>query len=1286
MRIVRGFFLLLGVVWTLSVSLNAQTASSAVVLGRVLDTSGAVVPGANVTLRSVGTNATRNQVTNTAGQYTFSAVPPGGYILTVAKAGFETATLNDLQLDVNKSYTVDVPLTVGAQSQTVEVSAASAVVELQTTDATIGNVIGSRDLIRLPTQSRDATELLSLQPGAMQSVASNSGDGFSTSGGAVTGSRPDQNVISLDGIDVTHNASFGAAFHPVLPLNVDSVSEFRVGITNPNASFGIAGGAQSSVTSKAGTNELHVTAYWYDQNTAFNANEWENNWAGLSRPHITDNRIGITAGAPIQKDKTFFFFNYEARRFNQGIREERAVPSADLRNGFLSYGGVRYSLKDNDPRGIGISPTVQKLWSLMPQGNDTNFGDGTNILGYFQNVPAKLQDDNASLRLDHNFGSNVHFFGRYQFYRELNPAQGGQLSLLPAATGGSAAFTGQNATFGDGMTAGVDWIIRPSLISSTHVGRIRDRVDISPVTGNQIAQQFNLPGTGSADGPVQLSVGSFSNSNPYNLSLPIDVAGGTRVLDSTSYQLREDLNWTKGKHAFAFGGSFINLPVYARTDTRIQGGSTSISALVIGDQNNLFITDRPATLPSVFQPNWDTLYASALGMVDSTAVTVSRDGQLNPQPVGTQYVENTVQRSYYFYFQDTWRIKPSLTFSYGLAYGWTQPPNEQDGKLMVLLDGAGNRIDATSYLAARQSAALNGQIYNPTVYHMPYKLAGQAHGWSTDWSDVSPRLSLAWNPSASSGFLGKLLGEHKTVIRGGYGIAYDRTLWTSLIFTATGFGQTLTSALPLCNDPVARPGRGCNGASSNPSLSAFRVGIDGPNIPVPAPDTKPPLPYAEGINGLPPDFWDVEMDPNYKNGRNHMFDFSIQRELPKRNIVEVGYVGRLGRRLPTNVALGTGPYMFKDVTTVSGTKGSGQSFATAYDAIARAVQNNTPVPTQSWFEDQLPLGYANSVCPGQELNNTQCIANVQSGNLVGGNLLGFWNHIDRSRTSAGLPAFSNHQQNDLMMHGSLDRSNYNALTATWRNGGWNGLTFDLNYTFSKSMDNGGRIQVFGNGLDNAFNPRADYGPSFFDRTHTFNGTFGYELPFGKGHSLGGRSLLANHVIGGWYIGGIFTAGTGVPLIATEGFAYGGGFITTNPVGEIPTVNPSTFNTGVHHIVDGVNLFADPNKVFTEFRPVLLSQDTTSGRDLPFRGFSNWNLDFRLGKQIKVTERLGAELSADFFNVFNHVNYNDPGAGAAQGGLDLTSGPANFGTSTSQAIPGNRIGGSRWVQLGLRITF
>jgi hypothetical protein len=1294
MRIVKWSFLLLFMLSILSVSARSQTASTAVLSGRVTDPSGAVVPAAQVTLHEITTNATRVQETTENGQYVFSAVDRGSYTLTVAKNGFETATVTNLHLDVTKSYTEDVALRVGTTATIVEVSIESGL-ELQTTDATIGNLVSGNDIVRLPTQSRNATELLSLQPGSMQRASLNGADNsFNTSGGAVAGARADQNVVSLDGIDVTPHASIVADLEPVVPLSVDAISEFRVGISNPNATFGNAGGAQESVASRSGGNAFHGVGYWYNQNSVFNANEWDNNAAGLKRPQDNDNRVGVSIGGPIQRDRTFFFSNYEVRRYSQALRTERLVPSADLRNGFLTYGGNRYNVKNFDPRGIGISPTIQSLWNMLPQGNDPNVGDGVNILGYLSNVSAPLKDDTISFRLDHSFRSNLHFFGRYQYSRDLNTDQ--QADLAAAASGGAAKFLGTQANRGDIASTGLDWIIRPSLINSFRFGRVRSRQDTDTIGDLSVAAKYNLPGTASADGPVSLQVANLnSTSVPYHLDLPTESVP-PRSIQSTSYQFRDDLNWTKGAHSIAFGADVVRLPIYFQDSNRIQQGNIAITAIVDGDQNVLSVdpSNRPSNLdPVLFGAAWDRLYASALGLVDSTAVAVARDGNFNPLPPGTPYTLHVTQGSYYFYAQDTWRVRPSVTLSLGISYGWEKPPTERDGKLITLTDANGTPLDTTKYLALKQSMALNGQIYNPTVYHLPYTKAGLPGYWNTDWNDVAPRVSVAWSPSGGSGFLGKILGEKKTVIRGGYGIVYDRTYFPTEALTGTGFGQNLSAFLPLCNDPVAVSGPGCNGGSSNPALSAFRVGIDGPNIPVPAPDIKPTLPIAEGIGSVPPDFWDYEVDANYKLGRNHLLDLSIQRQFAKNNMLEIGYLGRLGRRLPNNLTLNAVPYMFRDGGP------NGQPFALAFDCVAQGLRGLTPpagcaappsgslFANQPWFEDQLPAGFGNGCGPGStNVSNTQCIAIQQANNFINGNLsplFGVFAAIDGARAAAGLPQFVNHQQADLQVHHSNDFSNYHALTVTWRNNGWSGLNFDLNYTFSKSLDNGGRVQVYGNGYDDAFNPKADYGPSFFDRTHTFNGTFSYELPVGRRHRLSSDNRGVNGIIGGWYVGGIFTAATGVPLIATQSFAYGGGVVTTNPVGEIPT---GSISTGVNRTANGINLFADPAKVFTEFRPILLSSDNRSGRDSPFRGFGSWNLDFRIGKETSITERVKAEFSADFFNVFNHVVFNDPGSGAAQGGLDLTSGPNNFGAASSQAIPADRIGGSRWIELGLRISF
>jgi hypothetical protein len=316
----------------------------------------------------------------------------------------------------------------------------------------------------------------------------------------------------------------------------------------------------------------------------------------------------------------------------------------------------------------------------------------------------------------------------------------------------------------------------------------------------------------------------------------------------------------------------------------------------------------------------------------------------------------------------------------------------------------------------------------------------------------------------------------------------------------------------------------------------------------------------------------------------------------------------------------------------------------------------------------------------------------------------------------------NTQEKDLQQRTSTDFSNYHALTFTLRNRGWRGLTFDLNYSFSKSLDQGGRTQGFINGFDDSFNPNAMYGPSYFDRTHVFNATFNYNLPFGQGHKLSAGSGV-NRIIGGWSMSGVFRAMSGLPLVDAEsGFAYGGGLVTTNNVDMIPTGH--NFSTGLFknsgsyapagsacanfatalgggspdptHNNDvliggsssqlGYNYFSNPAAAYCSFRPVLLTADTRDGRGNPLRGFGQWNLDATIAKETAITERFKLKISADFFNIFNHLTFDDPlNPFQPTGFIDGTAAPA-FGAITNSFTPAQRPVGSRWIQLGLRVEF
>src|ERR1043166_8653517 len=244
---------------------SAQTANTAVVLGTVTDIKGGPVPDAQVDLTNTATNESRTTPTNEAGQYVFPSVPPGKYTLKITKQGFAAVSFANVTVSVAKSYSYDATLEIKAGVEVIEVTAA-VTAELQTTDAVVGTVVGGPTLMHLPTLQRDTRELLTLQPGSTPYETSNGG-GFGDSGGTVAGARSDQNAFNLDGIDLTANVIAGGGNQvPIVPIGVESTDEFRVGITNNNASFGRASGGQINVISKSGSNSFHGAVYWLHQN------------------------------------------------------------------------------------------------------------------------------------------------------------------------------------------------------------------------------------------------------------------------------------------------------------------------------------------------------------------------------------------------------------------------------------------------------------------------------------------------------------------------------------------------------------------------------------------------------------------------------------------------------------------------------------------------------------------------------------------------------------------------------------------------------------------------------------------------------------------------------------------------------------------------------------------------------------------------------------------------------------------------------------------------------------
>jgi hypothetical protein len=1240
MKIAR-YLLALFIVSGLPAGSFGQTAATAKISGVVTDAQGAVVAGATVKLTDKSTKLEKTEVANSEGRYVFAAVEPGLYDITATAEGFRTTVISQIKAEVAKATTVDLTLQVGGITEIVTVEATGEV-QLQKDDAAVGNVIEADRIKRLPNLTRQATTLLVLQPTV-------------TPNGEVSGARRDQNSFLLDGLDVSDQVGFRGAVGTVVPIPTESVEEFRVTVANPNATFGRSGGGQVTLVSKRGGNTLHGSAYEYHQNDNLNANTWSNNRLRLRKPPLIDNRFGFSLGGPIWKDKFFFFGNYEGRRRPGSAQITRTVPTQSLRDGTLRFrnasGNVQtFNPQTFDPRSLGANPHILAYLKRLPLPNTTG-GDGLNSGGFTVNLPTSLRDDFGALRLDYQISQGWSVGARGSLFRNVQRSAT-QVDLINRKPGDMLTSRPKNLTFT------VTGTLRPNLVNEVRIGHAYDNF-ISEQTAPTTIAGFNVP--------VNVAAGLLDEAIDVDFTRARD-----QTLGAATTQITDNATWSKGTHTFQFGGTLRHISTFHYRDDKV-GSALSTPLADIGAAGSVTIpaAQRPPTCSATVTQNcllaadvtrYNQFYASLLGLVNNVAYMGVRDADLKPLPVGTGLINDVVLRHWEFYFADVWRMKPSLTFAYGLQYQWHTPPKDVlDRQTVLAYKDSGRLIDPKDYLRQKKAAAEAGNIFNPDVAYLTLKAAGRNGTFDINRGSFAPRLSAAWQPAFDKGWLGRVFSQRKTVLRGGYSLVYDRlNTVESVVLPMLGVGFTQTLSLAPVN-------------SANQTL---RAGIDGP-IPVPAnfAVTSPVVP-AKGV-GITTSFGELlslTIDPKIGDPRNHTIDFTIQRELPGNLLIEVGYVGRLGRNLFQSVNLNSVPYFFKD-------KASGQTFAQAFDAVAAQLRSGVApnaVALQPWFENQL------AGTPQAANGATRFLAQTVASAFINGDLGTLWTAV---LDGVAPGPYNNRQVLELHVRTTLGRSNYHAAFVSLRKRISHGLTFDFNYTLSKSLDQLGSIQNEGPQFSTSFDPNTDYGPSDFDRTHIVNANFVYDLPFGSGRRFGADNRL-DKVIGGWYVSGIYHAFSGGPLAVSQGnTAFGGGLVFGPATGAIPLARPDYGNSVNRGVVgsggigtagnpanavpgSGLNLFANPEAVYRNFRRINLAGDTRQGRGV-LRGLPFWNLDISLGKMVKLTERVKFALAFDFFNVLNRVNFNTPG-------LSLTS-PTTFGVITGAGVP-------RRIQGGVRVEF
>jgi hypothetical protein len=1305
--------------------IHAQSASSTSVAGIITDASGAVIADAAVKLTDKATNIPRSLSTNDQGRYFFADVISGEYEIEVNKTGFRV-TKTTVSAQVGIALTVDLKLELGAVTETVEVTTTNS--ELQTMNATVGNTLSGDALTNLPSINRDVSTFVTLQPGVSPdgSVAGAVVDqsSFMLDGG--------QNTNDMDGSMQVYTPSFaddptGGVVHTnfgsngptgVMPTPIDSVEEFKVNTANQTADFNSSAGAQVQVVTRRGTNAWHGTAYEYYLDNNFSANTWDNNFTGTPLPSYHYNRFGAAGGGPIIKKnilggKTYFFGNYEGFRWNNSTTFERAVPSANMRAGIITFGGVDYNLNTGtncgpvggvacDPRGLGINPLVQQMWNTFePAGNDPSCGalvgsrcDGVNEIGFKANVSLPQTSNFGVARLDHDFGSKWHFTTSYRYYKILlaTTSQVDIGGFFPGDTLGTPSSLSVRPQQPWYYVAGLTTNITSHTTNDFHFSYLRNFWSWGNPGG---IQQFSQ--LGGALEPFGES--ATTALAPYNVNTQ---SVRTRFWDGHDSFFRDDVTILKGNHLFTFGGAYQrNWDWHQRSDNG--GGINFQPTYQLGEQGGGGLVDFTATTPaSVSSTTWARTSAAVLGIVTDSQIAYTRSGAnlaLNP-PLTHAFDQSTIPY-YNVYFSDSWHMKPSFTFTYGLGWTLEMPPTEAHGKQIELVDSSGQQLDTLAYLKQRESAALAGQVYNPEIGFalVGNTGAGQKYPYDPFYGSFSPRVAAAWNPNYSDGVLGKVFGGNKSVIRGGYSRVYGRLNGVDLVLVPL-LGTGLIQAVQCRQNfmPVGGAAPACG--PTNPTVAnAFRVGTDGNNAPIPAATATLPQPTIPGVNSVAAGAGEA-LDPHFRPNVVDSFDFTIQRQLSSKVVLEVGYIGRRITHEYQPVNINAVPHMM--------TLG-GQSFANAYAAIetglgcatsfaACGTGNPAAIAPQPFFEAAMNPAY----CAGFSSCTAAVISNQMS-NLTTQSVWTMWSQLDNGgfnfpRSMLNTPincvtgteiGCGGQMSSGVGVNASIGHGNYNGAFVSLKATNWHGITLQENFTWSKALGTGALVQATSEyTVNDPFDLHNGYGLQSFDRKFVFNTVALIEDPWYKG-----QHGVIGHIAGGWSLSPILAIGSGVPLgcgtnqgdeSAGQGFgsADSSNFFTNENC--ILTKAASGGSASLHPAGAGqFNIFSNPDAVLSSLRPAILGLDSNTGGLGVFRGLMYWNVDLRLVKDIHVTERVGLRFEYVVTNLFNHPVFADPAAGQPETalGVDPTVGPgSSFGVVNTQ---GNN---PRRMQFGLRLTF
>lgn len=1267
---------ILFVVFSLSGICFSQTGISTV-RGTVLDQQGNIVRGATVTLSNTETNFSRTQTTSDDGTYTFSSIPPATYNLQVEASGFKKTTVSDVKALVDTSVDANVTLEVGAVTEVVSVTAGTDA-PLNTADATIGNTFERRRIEELPLNARNIVGLLSLQPGV-------------TREGEVNGSRRDQANITLDGVDVNEQQTGldvvngtnrttnipGDAFASVLRVTPDSVQEFRVTTSNPNSTQGRSSGGQVTLVTKSGTNDFHGSLFEYHRNTATTTNDYFNNARGrfvatdpevisgaklvgderVPRPKLIRNIYGGTIGGPIKNNRAFFFYSFEGRRDAAEESVIRDVPNATLREGIVRYrcivdplnnplcpaSGIR-TLSPADilalyPLTQGVNQVGLNVLRTAPLPNDLTSGDaGLNRAGFRFNAPISVELETHTARFDFTLTDRQSLFVRGNYQNDLF----GRPPRFPTTPAPNLWVNPR------GFVVGHSWTPTNTLVNNARVG----------LTRAGVTQQGDSDAT---------SIGFR------DVYVPFTYARGLKRTTPV-WNLTDDVSWVKNNHTIQFGTN-LRFIRNDRTSFANSYDAALINFSFYQSGGSSILNAAPDDLDPSFNRDYGTAVAAVLGRYSQYSIRANFDISGQPLEAGAPSVRSLATQEYDFYAQDTWKIKPNLTLSYGLRYGVETPVYERNGFQLVPDTNLGD------FLQRRiESAAAGTPLNDPISFNLGGKANNAPDFYKKDKNNFAPQIAVAWSPDFGDNFFGRLLGRNgKSVLRGGFRIVYDHIA-----------GQLAVDAEN--ENSFGFASESTNGSSSTNTTNLLGPLVDGfnpnvrtfPRVTAPTSLTFPLSFPADGTDRIV-----AGLDQSLVSPKHYTWNVTYGREIGKGLSFEASYIGRRARNL----------LLVRDIMQLNNLvdRQSGMDWYTAAGRLNQLRLANTSlnnVPSIPFFENLFPnLGpnlddsfgfvFFGGMTPSQAAFALHSADPNDGFNITDFSLI----QIIIDDLGATPNAFFHPQYAALQAFSSVGKSDYHAGVFSVRQRLGTSFIFDLNYTFARSMDNGSTLlsqRALSNTVRNALNPDLEYSVSDFDVRHNVNANWLWELPFGRGKRfLNDTPSVVNGIFGGWQLSGIFRYNSGLPTGSPSDVEWATNWQLTSNGVRRRAVN------SCNRDVEGVpNVFCNPTEAYQSFRNALAGEVGDRNIDT-LRLPSYISLDAGLSKSFNMWYAEGHRLQFrwEVFNVTNTQRFGVIDALSLNPEPFLSTQPsASFGNYIGSQTPVGETRPGRVMQFALRYTF